>query len=317
MYKFIKKKVLLGGSGKGKPNVEGKAATSDSAPPKFDLNDTTVTRLSEMLEVAVRTKLTNQSGDPLSIVDDEATASLANDFLFQRASKQDYEIHSASTLWSTALSLVNSGNRLLSEQQCHLVKSAGVEDTAKLASELSLPVQRLLGILFASAELLIRDEPRCAPLVLNALANSLMWALPPSSFVATNAVTNLLVDHRRLFPSCHTFARRISTTASPITAQEWRGYCTASVAIYGQPSDGSGEPTTVVVVRDIAAATSSSPAEYGRGKAPLPASARAVRSSFTSDLPLNDISASASIDSKLVLCLFDNLHALILVFVLT
>jgi hypothetical protein len=330
MLKYIKKKVGGGGSSAGKGNDSGKI---DQPPAllKFEVNDSNVSRLSDMLEVAVRAKLSDRSSDPLIVVADDETNFLVGEFLAKKTSKTDYEAYSTSTLWSAAVALLSSSNDLLSSDACKTLTMA--HQAAKVAGELPLPVQRLLGIVFAAAEMLIRSEPQCSPMVLNALSNAIMTHLPPNSFAATDALVNLLVDHRRLFPSCHTFARKISTTLPPITAAEWRANCTASVAIYGQAaaaasSEGAGAappagPVAMVGLGSDDADTTTSTATGVRSEtaaappivqvsASAPASAPttatapeaqnkgpgAVRTSFMSELPLNDLTASASVDRK-------------------
>lgn len=239
MLKYISKKVIRRNSGSSKAEEGSKKGTS-IPPISFEFNDLNVARFSDLLEVTVRTKLTDQSGDPLSYVNDETTSNLVKEFGDNKVVKADFESYSASTLWSAAIQIINMNERILSSLKCDTLKSATYDDVVALASSLSLPCQKLLGIIFAATEMLIRDEPSCAPMVLNQLANTIVWSLPPSTFVTTNALVNLLVEHRKLFPSCHTFARKISTTYKPVEPEEWRTLAANSVAIYGSNDTDSG-----------------------------------------------------------------------------
>jgi hypothetical protein len=318
MFKFIKKRVSLGGGTKGKADVDGKDVPVPPQQVKFEINDQNASRLSDLFEVAVRTKLSDRSSDPLAMTEDETTEHLVEEFLQKKTSKADYESYSANTLWSAAIAILNMEDRILSSEACEAIKNATSEGITKLAGDLPLPAQKVLGIVFAAAEMLIRDEPHCAPMVLNVLSKTLVWALPPSTYVATNALVNLVVDHRRLFPSCHTFARKISSTVSPVSAGEWRAFCASSVAVYGQPSSATesggqnhtaaaggaaasgtgagGDTNSEHSGEDASYVTAPSVSEV-QGSARDPASR--LRVSYTSDLPLNDVNASASIDGEL------------------
>jgi hypothetical protein len=328
MFKFIKKRVSLGGGTKGKSDLDGKDVTAPPQQLKFEISDQNASRLSDLFEVAVRTKLSDRSSDPLAMAEDDTTEHLVEEFLQKKTAKADYENYSANTLWSAGIAILSMDDRILSSEACEAIKSATSEGITKLAGDLPLPAQKLLGIVFAAAEMLIRDEPHCAPMVLNVLSKTLLWALPPSSYVATNALVNLAVDHRRLFPSCHTFARKISSTVSPVSAGEWRAFCASSVAVYGQPgsaAEGATGPVLMAAAGENGSAAAAS-AGVGAGAtgtgtaggdtnsehsgedasyvtAPSVSEVQGPgsrwRVSYTSDLPLNDVNASASIDGKL------------------
>lgn len=319
MLKFISKQVIRRGSGSGKAEDTSKKGPVISAPISFEFNDHNVARFSDLLEVMVRTKLSDQSGDPLSYVDDETTTNLVKDFGNGKVSKADFESYSASTLWSAAIQIINMNERILSSLKCDTLKSASYDDVVTLAGSLSLPCQKLLGIIFAATEMLIRDEPSCAPMVLNQLSNTIVWSLPPSTFATTNALANLLVDHRKLFPSCHTFARKISTAFKAVEPEEWRALAASSVSIYGNSADSSalkqqdsGANGALAMEEPSSAAGSSNKdnsqaQDRSQSQQEQPTDAdtkRSVgknkpwRSAFTEDLPLNDLNASVSIDGE-------------------
>lgn len=328
MFKFLKKTASFGSGSKGKMNDDTLVTKSDTEPTKFEITDQSVARISDILEIAVRTKLSDPTSDPLDFVSDETVDSLIIDFLEKKIGKSEYENFSTNTLWSVAIRVLESGEQILSSDICENLKSASSTEVTKIVADMSLPAQRLLGIVFAAGEMFIRDEPSCAPLVLTRLANVFLWKLPANSFVAINAMVNLLEDHRRLFPSCHTFARKISSTTTHITPEEWKIYATKACAVYGQADNSSSSTdiaassSTAVSVNQSLTQSSNSTSVPGdqtlipspsNSEPTLPAttpsdrsgprsapwvSSKSTRASYTSELPLNDINASASIDGE-------------------
>ncbi|MGB4346194.1 MAG: hypothetical protein WBJ21_07330 [Burkholderiaceae bacterium] len=241
MLKFIAKKVTRRGSGskKGERDTNETAAAANTL---FEFSDANVSRFSDLLEVAVRSKVSNKSSDPLRITEDESTEQLCSDFTNNSLSKTQLESYPPSVLWSAAVQILKNSKPLFEQESCNTLRSASFDDVSQLARSLPLYTQKLIGVLCASAEMFIRSEPPSAPMILNSLSNSIIWALPLNSFVTTNALINLIVDHRTLFPSCHTFARKISTSFLPINAEEWRVLAKNSADIYAHKDghDGNG-----------------------------------------------------------------------------
>lgn len=243
MLKYLSKKVTRRGSGskKGDKTLEDDQDSTVTTEQQFEFSDANVARFSDLLEVAVRSKFSDKSSGPLSFIDDSSTDNLAACFVNGSVTKSQLESYTPSTLWSAAIQILKTSKAVLGEDKCNTLRSANYDDVAQLARSLPPHTQKLIGILCASAEMMIREEPACAPMVLNSLSNSIIWSLPLNSFVTTNALVNLIVDHRALFPSCHTFARKISTTFQPISPQEWRGLANNSVSVYGATNSSSAE----------------------------------------------------------------------------
>ena len=239
MLKFITKKVIRRGSGSKKSDKSANDGPT-GANVLFEFTDANVSKFSDLLEVAVRSKINTKSSDPLRIVEDESTDRLVADFKNGSISKYQLESYSPSSLWSAAIQVLRDSKPVFEEDKCNTLRSANYDDVSQLARSLPQHSQKLIGVLCASAEMLIRADSASAPMVLNSLSNSIIWSLPLNSFVTTNALVNLIVDHRALFPSCHTFARKISTSFLPISPEEWRVLAKNSASIYAH-QDGNAE----------------------------------------------------------------------------
>ena len=339
MMKYFAKKI---GRGSGS-NSSGQSANDESKLgsttvrnlPTFAIDEESVTRFIELLHITVLTKFSDRS-DPLVFVDDESTFNLAADFILRKAKKADFETYPASTLWSAAFQIITAGDKILSQSQCEALSSFNFNGVATLASGMSSSQQKLLGTLFGACEMLIRDEPACAAMVLNQLSNTLIWGVAPNTADSSAACVNLIADHRRYFPACHTFARRFSTTVVPIEAQEWRRLGAESVAIYGTtnatttPSNTTADAAPSPISADSPPALSpqvemtlnsnninnndnnSSTAANNNNNSNINNATNNKsrnnnwRSSSPAELQLNDVNASASIDGKYIVVINSN-----------
>jgi hypothetical protein len=263
MFKYITKKIVRsgsfstsgGGASEGTPTAEKKTFV-----PTMEFDDDGVRRFSELLEVMLRIKFDDMNGEPLVQVTNDTVTTLMSNFITKKYSKKDLEQSTVSVLWSTAMKILDNGSEVLSMDTCQTLRNAGSADIIQVASRLPLPVQKLLGIIFGSSEMLIRSEPASAALVVKMLAHSVIWSLSSDFSEALRVLSKLLVEHKSLFPSCHTFARKFQRNFAPITREEWSAHATTSLAVYGKsdrgPASSAGRALVPTDIQAIPSSTS-------------------------------------------------------------
>ena len=161
--------------------------------------------------------------EPLEIVSNEEVNEIQALIESGEASRQDFEdASSCNILWSSIITLL-SKYPIFKDKEAYIVQSA---------SSLPSHLQRTLGALLCTGELLAQSQPA----ILTQIADNLCTALMNrKGSIVQIALISLIEEYRAIFSYYYLFTRRIGKSPAP-SAQSWKKVLHAQNDDYTIPS---------------------------------------------------------------------------------